>query len=191
MPAPKTHQTSVIAMPDDQLWEPIQAIRREHDRQIHRWMPHVNLLYPFYPRDLFQTERVIPRLEAACQQVAAFDVRLATFRYFTHGAKRATIWLDPEPKDAFTHLQATLQQAFPEYDEQSRHRGGFTPHPQRGTGDLAPRPTGLARGVAGQLGAAHLPFRRRGAHLAHGRQPVPGRTPHSPGAQRTDVDVRL
>ena len=128
MPSPKTHQTSVIAMPDDQVWGPIQAIRREHDRQIHRWMPHVNLLYPFYPRELFQIEQVIPRLEAACRQVAAFDVRLATFRSFTHGAKRATIWLDPEPKDAFTHLQATLQQAFPEYNEQSRHSGGFTPH---------------------------------------------------------------
>lgn len=124
----KTHQTSVVAIPADDIWEPIQAIRREHDRQIHRWMPHINLLYPFYPRDQFQPERVVPRLEAACRQVPAFDVTLATFRYFTHGAKRATIWLDPEPREALVHLQATLQDTFPAYDEQSRHRGGFTPH---------------------------------------------------------------
>ena len=58
----------------------------------------------------------------------AFEVALATFRYFTHGAKRATIWLDPEPREAFVHLQAALQDTFPAYDEQSRHRGGFTPH---------------------------------------------------------------
>jgi len=128
MPVPKTHQTSVVAMPNRDVWEPIQTIRREHDRQIHRWMPHVNLLYPFYPRDHFQAEQVIPRLEAVCQQIPAFEVRLATFRYFTHGAKRATIWLDPEPRDAFVQLQAALQHAFPEYDEQSRYGGGFTPH---------------------------------------------------------------
>jgi 2'-5' RNA ligase len=128
MPPHKTHQTAVIAMPCRDVWEPIQAIRRVHDRQIYRWMPHVNLLYPFYPRDQFQAERVMPRLAAACRQVPAFEVRLATFRYFTHGARRATVWLDPEPREAFVHLQATLQDAFPECDEQSRYRGGFTPH---------------------------------------------------------------
>ncbi len=128
MPRYKTHQTSVVAMPSHDIWEPIQTIRREHDRQIHRWMPHINLLYPFYPRDQFQPEEVIPRLAAACQQVPAFEVTLATFRYFKHGAKRATIWLDPEPREAFAHLQSTLQHAFPDYDEQSRYSGGFTPH---------------------------------------------------------------
>jgi 2'-5' RNA ligase len=128
MPSHKTHQASVVAMPSHDVWEPIQAIRREHDRQIHRWMPHVNLLYPFCPRDQFERQRVIPRLAEACRRVSAFDVRLATFRYFTHGARRATIWLDPEPRDAFVHLQSTLQDTFPQYDEQSRHREGFTPH---------------------------------------------------------------
>jgi 2'-5' RNA ligase len=128
MPSHKTHQSAVVAMPCHDVWESIQAIRRAHDRQIHRWMPHINLLYPFYPRDQFQPQRVIPRLEAACRQISSFEVRLATFRYFTHGARRATIWLDPEPREAFVHLQATLQDAFPEYDEQSRHRAGFTPH---------------------------------------------------------------
>ncbi|ETX06436.1 MAG: hypothetical protein ETSY2_17125 [Candidatus Entotheonella gemina] len=118
----------MVAMPSGDIWEPIQAIRREHDRQIHRWMPHINLLYPFYPRDQFQAERVIPRLEAACQQVPGFEVTLATFRYFTHGAKRATIWLDPAPRAALVHLQATLHDTFPGYDEQSRYHGGFTPH---------------------------------------------------------------
>lgn len=71
---------------------------------------------------------MIPGLEAACQQVAAFEVTLATFRYFTHGARRATVWLDPEPREALVHLQRTLQHAFPDYHEQSRFDGGFTPH---------------------------------------------------------------
>ncbi len=116
----------MVAIPDRESWEPIQAIRRQHDRQIQRWMPHINLLYPFCPRDAF--EEVIPKLEAACQQVASFEVIFATFRYFTHGAKRATVWLDPEPHESLVHLQAVLQTAFPDYHEQSRFGGGFTPH---------------------------------------------------------------
>ncbi len=123
---PKTHRTSVVAIPPHEVWEPIQAIRRQHDRQIHRWMPHVNLLYPFLPREHFDT--ALPVLQHACQRVSAFAVTLAAFRSFTHASGRGTIWLDPEPKDDFVCLQATLQDAFPNYDNQSRFSGGFTPH---------------------------------------------------------------
>ena len=123
---PKTHRTSVVAIPADDVLEPIQAIRRQHDRQINRWMPHVNLLYPFMPREQFDI--ALPLLTRACEQVAAFDVTMATFRSFTHRANRSTVWLDPEPKEAFVQLQSTLQAAFPDYDEQSRFAAGFTPH---------------------------------------------------------------
>lgn len=115
-----------MVIPPREVWEPIQAIRRQHDRHIERWMPHINLLYPFCPRDAF--EEVIPGLAAACRQITAFEVTLTTFRYFTHGAKRATVWLDPEPRESLVHLQRTLQYAFPDYHEQSRFGGGFTPH---------------------------------------------------------------
>lgn len=40
MPA-KTHRTAVVAMPPPEVWEPIQAIRRQHDRNVQRWMPHI------------------------------------------------------------------------------------------------------------------------------------------------------
>jgi hypothetical protein len=43
-----THHTVIAVVPPEQVWGPIQDIRRRHDRQhIRRWMPHVNLLYPF------------------------------------------------------------------------------------------------------------------------------------------------
>ena len=123
---PKTHHSAVAALPPRDVWEPIQGIRRRYDRQIHRWMPHVNVLYPFLPHAQFAT--VIPRLTVAVARVPVFQVTLRTFRWFTHRSGRCTIWLDPEPHDAFMRLHATLHEAFPAYDDQSRFAGGFTPH---------------------------------------------------------------
>jgi hypothetical protein len=40
----------LVIIPPEAVWEPIQAIRRRHDRKLRRWMPHITLLYPFRPR---------------------------------------------------------------------------------------------------------------------------------------------
>jgi 2'-5' RNA ligase len=122
----KTHHTAVVALPPPEIWEPIQVIRRQHDRQLQRWMPHINLLYPFVAREHFAMVR--PLLTAASRQVTPFQVTLAIFRSFTHAFGGSTLWLEPEPRDAFTRLQATLQAAFPSCDDLSRFPGGFTPH---------------------------------------------------------------
>ena len=122
----KTHHTAVVAIPPLEVWEPIQAIRRQYDRNVHRWMPHVTLLYPFMPRAYF--DAALPGLREMGRQSAALQVTLATFQAFTHAFGKATIWLAPEPRHALVTLQATLQAAFPAYDEQSRFPAGFTPH---------------------------------------------------------------
>jgi 2'-5' RNA ligase len=89
-------------------------------------MPHITLLYPFTPHERFG--EVLPGLREVGRQSAAFQVTLTTFRAFTHAFGKATIWLAPEPQHTFVTLQATLQAAFPVYDEQSRFPTGFTPH---------------------------------------------------------------
>ena len=43
-----------------EVWEPIQAIRRMHDRQIGRWMLRINLPYPFVPAG--DVEKAVPLL---------------------------------------------------------------------------------------------------------------------------------
>jgi 2'-5' RNA ligase len=108
------------------VWNSIQAIRRQHDRHVQRWMPHITLLYPFIPRQ--QCGEALLRLREVGRQSAAFQVTLATFRAFTHAFGKATIWLAPEPRHAFVTLHATLQAAFPAYDDQARFPVGFTPH---------------------------------------------------------------
>jgi 2'-5' RNA ligase len=99
-------------------------------------MPHITLLYPFMPRKQFA--EALPRLLEVGRHSTAFQVTLATFRAFTHAFGKATIWLAPEPRHAFLTLQATLQAAFPAYDDQSRFPTGFTPHLSMGQA-LSPR----------------------------------------------------
>jgi 2'-5' RNA ligase len=124
--AVKTHKTAVVLIPPQERWEPIQTIRRRHDRHLRRWMPHVTLIYPFRPREQF--DEVEPSLGEACGRVASFEVRLAEFRHFDHGRERFTLWLAPEPRDSLAVLQTALQSAVPGCDDVSRHPDGFTPH---------------------------------------------------------------
>lgn len=126
MTSAKTHQTAVVLIPPEDVWGPIQAIRREHDRQFRRWMPHVTLLYPFRPREQF--DEVDSALHQAARQIEPFEVRLAEFRHFGHGRGSYTLWLAPEPQAAMVQLQTVLQPAVPDCDDVSSHSNGFTPH---------------------------------------------------------------
>jgi poly(A) polymerase len=64
----KSHHSAVVIIPPEEVWEPIQALRRKYDRQIHRWMPHINLLYPFVAEQHFQ--EVMPLAAICCGQSA-------------------------------------------------------------------------------------------------------------------------
>jgi 2'-5' RNA ligase len=122
----RTHQTAVAVVPPPEVWGPIQTIREKHDRQFRRWMPHINLLYPFYPVERFA--QVLPRLIEACAKITPLVATLAEFRFFLHPSRKATLWLAPEPRDALVGLMEALLAACPECDDLCRFAGGFTPH---------------------------------------------------------------
>ncbi|RMG51916.1 MAG: 2'-5' RNA ligase family protein [Acidobacteria bacterium] len=124
--ARKTHRTAVVIIPPRTLWPPIQAIRQKYDRQLRRWMPHINLLYPFRPPEEFPA--LAERLAGACRSIEPFQVQLTEFRFFHHGRERYTLWLAPEPKSSLVRLQAALSAVVPDCDDVSRFQGGFTPH---------------------------------------------------------------
>lgn len=107
-----THHSAVVLIPPQETWEPIQALRREHDRQFRRWMPHVTLFYPFLPREAFA--EAVPLLERACSGISPFKVTLKEFRGFRHRGRRCTLWLAPEPVEPCLKLHAALAAAFPE-----------------------------------------------------------------------------
>ena len=123
---PTTQQSAIVLVPPAEAWEPIQAIRRVHDRQVRRWMPHVTVLYPFLPRD--QLARATPVAEESLAGVAPFGVALARFDLFRHRGGTFTVWLAPEPREPLLAVQAALVRTFRECDATSRFASGFTPH---------------------------------------------------------------
>jgi RNA 2',3'-cyclic 3'-phosphodiesterase len=122
----KTHLTAVVLIPPEEIWEPIQRVRRLHDAGVRRWMPHITLLYPFVPH-----ERLDQAAIACAEAVARLpvpEIRLSRFGFFNHPSGRVTLWLDPQPSQRIVALHEALQPVFPHCDEMTRHEGGFIPH---------------------------------------------------------------
>jgi poly(A) polymerase len=125
---PPVHQAAVVLIPPESLWPPIEALRSKHDRHYERWMPHVTLLYPFVPEEHFAQAEAL--LSQALSTVEPFQVTLSGFGHFEQRGS-VTAWLRPEtrPHGALESLQARLQAALPQCDEQGRKsEHGFTPH---------------------------------------------------------------
>ncbi|HET6203518.1 MAG TPA: 2'-5' RNA ligase family protein [Planctomycetota bacterium] len=140
----KTHRSALVVVPPEDLWGPIQAIRRIHDRHLDRWMPHVTLLYPFRPEDEFDdAARLVGEV---CAGILPFAVRLTRFRWFLHGPSSATVWLGPEPTGSLVALERALEARFPDCDEVRRHPDGFTPHLSVGQAREEAEAERLARG---------------------------------------------
>lgn len=121
----KTHTTAVVLIPPETVQPPIQAIRRIHDRNFERWMPHITLLYPFAERRDFTD--VIPALAETAQQGSPFSVELTRFDAFRH-RRSCTMFLVPEPEAEIVRLHSVLLQHLPDYDNTARFAGGFHPH---------------------------------------------------------------
>lgn len=122
----KTHKTALCIIPPQKAWSSIQAIRKKRDRQFRRWMPHINLLYPFKPKSEFSL--VMDLLVHTCSQIKPIEISLNEIHYFKHGDRNFTIWLKADPEEPILHLQQKVSEMVPECSELSSFAGGFTPH---------------------------------------------------------------
>ncbi len=120
--APATARTALAWLPPQELWPPLQDVRRVHDPQVHRWPPHVNVLFGFVPEHAFEQAAGV----LAATPTAAFDVRLEGVHWFGH-REGATVWLDPAAagEEPWAELHRALVSRFPRC---RGRRDGFTPH---------------------------------------------------------------
>ena len=125
--ASKSHYSALCWIPPEAQQPPIQALRNQFDKQIERWPPHVNLLYPFVPVEQFSEAAV--RVAEALRGLPAFNVVLDRMQSFRHSKKSMTAWLDPTvaPGNRWQTLQAACLAAFPCCTDQT-DRGSFVPH---------------------------------------------------------------
>ena len=154
-----THNTALVVIPPAESWPPIQAIREQYDRKIRRWMPHITLVYPFLPREQFDTARRF--LADACGEAPAFEIQLAEFNTFRHRRDNYTVWLRPEPEEPLVKLQAALCQATQEAGGLGTSKP-FQPH--LSVGQVTGRAKMLT--LVDQLHAAWSPLRIRISSVA-------------------------
>ena len=145
------HTSAVVICPPTSTWEPVQRIRAVNDKSYTRWMPHINLLYPFLLDDGEDGDgnfdRAAAKAREALRDIEPFTVSLRTFGHFAH-AKSCTVWLHPSGdgvedmedanaasdslppvSDGVMATQAALERAFPFANDLSTiSPAGFTPH---------------------------------------------------------------
>ena len=122
----KVYTSSVVIIPPEDKWEPIQEIRRVYDKQIDRWMPHINLLYPFRPKKEFETlEEMFVNI---CRSIKPFEITLMDIDFFLHRHQKFTLWFSPNPMSDIKTLQKELLKIVPDCNDVNRYDVGYMPH---------------------------------------------------------------
>jgi RNA 2',3'-cyclic 3'-phosphodiesterase len=103
-----THQTAMCLLPPEKYWQEIQSIRSIHDKAYRRWMPHINLIYPFFPEADF--DQIRERLEVIFQNMSPFVIEFdaSSVNYFKQKGQECTFHLRPKETQRIAELHDIL-----------------------------------------------------------------------------------
>jgi 2'-5' RNA ligase len=104
-----TPQTSLCLIPPENVWEQIQSIRSVHDKAYPRWMPHINLIYPFTPEENFDNIKAV--LEPILNRKKSFQIQFdqSSLDYFQQRGDDCTYHLKPTITTDVVELQKLIQ----------------------------------------------------------------------------------
>lgn len=108
-------------MPSKDIWPQIQEIREKYDKSYDRWMPHINLMFPFIHPDYF--EDVYQKLSERLKTVEEFEIEFNELSYFPNNGY---VWGKPEVKSnkgAIEELHKAITEVI--VDQSGKD---FTPH---------------------------------------------------------------
>ncbi|KAJ3026097.1 UNVERIFIED_CONTAM: hypothetical protein HDU68_006206 [Siphonaria sp. JEL0065] len=112
-----------IVMPGE-FHPSINQIRSVNDRAYPRWMPHMNIIFPFVPLEEF--DQVAPRLEEGLSSFSSFHIELNTVGFFSQ-KQNATYNLQPS-KDQLVQFRKLFKAVTAALPEVSIKHAEFTPH---------------------------------------------------------------
>jgi 2'-5' RNA ligase len=104
-----TIQTALCIIPPEHVWKQIQSIRSIHDRAYPRWMPHINLIYPFISEENF--ENIKTQLEPVLKREKPFQIQFdqSSIDYFRQRGDECTYHLRPTISTEVIRLQKLIQ----------------------------------------------------------------------------------
>lgn len=110
--------TALCVIPPKEIWEPIQEIRQKYDKAYERWMPHINIVYPFVEtKDFDEVEKL---LTGPLSKLPPFKVKFEKFESFEK-KDHHLFWLKPFGNE-FQELFKVINEIYP------GERKEFTPH---------------------------------------------------------------
>eukprot|EP01064_Diplonema_japonicum_P038577 TRINITY_DN9399_c0_g1_i1.p1 TRINITY_DN9399_c0_g1~~TRINITY_DN9399_c0_g1_i1.p1 ORF type:complete len:318 (+),score=43.95 TRINITY_DN9399_c0_g1_i1:26-955(+) len=124
----KNFKNALIVMPPVDMWGPIQSIRSVHDPAFVRWMPHINMIWPFATP--VWHDKCAATLRNVLSTVRPFTIYLNNFDAFVKSKGPQTLFLNPTNAtngrlNDLHELQKKMVKCFPDCEGSS---DSFCPH---------------------------------------------------------------
>lgn len=113
--------TALTIIAPEEFQDKINQVRSKYDRAYPRWMPHINLLFPFVSLDNF--EDIVDRLKEL-NDFGEIDLNMNEINYFSQG-KNVTVHIKPSNKNRLSELFEKITILLPEIKPKHNE---FHPH---------------------------------------------------------------